>query len=100
MSVATYIGFSFSKKFVAKIHPKSSLSIHSIKLGAGVTDSDYRGNVCVVLHNLSDKRIEFSVGDRIAQVVFQKISSPVLEEVLEFKNTTERNEGCFDSTNS
>ena len=72
LSVATDIGFSFLKKLVAKIRPRSSLSMRSIKTETGVVNSNYRGNISVVLDNLSNKRIEFSVGDRIAQVIFEK----------------------------
>ena len=39
-------------------------------LGGGILDSDYRGNVRVILHNLSNNRIEINAGDLIAQVLF------------------------------
>ena len=73
--------------------------MRSIKTETGVVNSNYRGNISVVLDNPSNKRIEFSVGDRIAQVIFWKISSPVLEEVLEFKDTRQRNKVGLGSTN-
>ena len=58
------IGLCFSKRFFAKIYSHCGLSSRSIESSAGVIDSDFRGNVKVVLHNL---RLH-----RTAQIVFQK----------------------------
>ena len=69
-SVETDIGFSFSKKYKARIYPRSGLSLILINIGSDIIDSDYRGNVRVIMRNLSEKRIEFETGDRIAQIVF------------------------------
>ena len=98
LSVDTGIGFSFSKKYFAKIHPRYGLSSRSIETGVGILDSNYRGNVKVVLHNLPNKQVKFDVVDRILQVVFERVQSFILEEVSEFKDTTERNERGFDLT--
>ena len=67
--------FCFSEKYVAKIYPRSSVSLKSVFLGGGIIDSDYRGNVRVILNNLSQNRLEFKTGDRIAQALFQKKKS-------------------------
>ena len=57
------------------------------------------GNGNAILHNLSNKQIEFETGDRIVQVVFQKCKSPQLIEVSNFDDViTERNNQSFDST--
>ena len=57
------------------------------------------GNRNAILHNLSNKQIEFETGDRIVQVVFQKCKSPQLIEVSNFDDViTERNNQSFDST--
>jgi len=48
---------------------------------AGVVDEDYRGNLGVVLFNHSDKPFNVSRGDRIAQLICQRICYPELEEV-------------------
>ena len=69
-SVEADLGFCFSKYYVAKIFPRSSLSLKSIH--GGIADADYRGNTRVILINLSNNRVEFNTGDRIAQVIFQK----------------------------
>lgn len=61
---------------------RSSLSWkHHIDVGAGVVDRDYRGNVGVVLFNLSKSDYEVHHGDRIAQLIVERISTPPLVEV-------------------
>lgn len=50
-------------------------------MGAGVVDRDYRGNVGVVLFNLSKTDYEVHHGDRIAQLIVERISTPALVEV-------------------
>ena len=47
------IGFKFSKTYVCRIYPRSSLSLLPTFVGGGVTDSDYRGNISVILTNFS-----------------------------------------------
>ena len=77
---------------MAKIYPRSSVSLTSDFLGGGLVDSNYRGNVRVIVHNLPKNRVEFNTGDRIAQVLSQKkkfqvlLKSPKFIEVANFNN--------------
>lgn len=58
-----------------RIAPRSGLAMkRSIDVGAGVIDSDYEGAVGVVLFNHSDSDFQVNVGDRIAQLIIEKIS--------------------------
>ncbi|KAK2649348.1 hypothetical protein Ddye_016837 [Dipteronia dyeriana] len=78
--------------------PRSGLAWkHSIDVGAGVIDADYWGPVGVILFNHSDVDFEVKVGDRIAQLIIEKIMTP---DVLELKDleSTVRGEGGFGST--
>ncbi len=70
---------------------------HFIDTGAGVIDADYRGEVKVLLFNHSDVDFEVKVGDRIAQLVLERIYTP---EVLEVENLEDsvRGAGGFGST--
>jgi dUTP pyrophosphatase len=70
---------------------------HFIDVGAGVVDYDYRGNVGVVLFNHSDADFSVSRGDRIAQLILERIAMADIEEVEELPST-ERGEGGFGST--
>ena len=73
--------------------------LRSIHLGGGIIDSDYRGNVMVILINLFDRRVEFNAGDTIAQVLFQKKEDVDFVEALSFDDCfTERGTGSFGST--
>ena len=80
------------------ILPRSSLSLkNGIHVGAGVIDSDYRGNVGVVLFNLSSETFCVSRGDRIAQMIVKRYEMVEPEEVFE-SSETERGSGGFGST--
>jgi len=81
-----------------RIAPRSGLAWKNhIDIGAGVVDEDYRGNVGVVMFNHSDKEFVVKAGDRVAQLVCEKIAYPELEE-LKTLDETIRGEGGFGST--
>merc|ERR1711955_95810 len=81
-----------------RVAPRSGLAAkHGIDVGAGVIDKDYRGNVMVLLFNFGDSAFNVGRGDRIAQLVLEKISMAELEE-LPSLNETDRGEGGFGST--
>lgn len=82
----------------ARISPRSGLAIrHGICVGAGVVDADYRGNVGVVLFNHSDQDFRVERGDRIAQLICERISYPTLVRVSTL-GQTERGSAGFGST--
>ena len=70
---------------------------HHIDIGAGVVDEDYRGNVGVVMFNHAQAEFQVKKGDRIAQLVCEKIEYPELEE-CESLDDTDRGAGGFGST--
>lgn len=84
-----------------RIAPRSGVAWKFfIDTGAGVIDSDYRGNVGVLLFNHSDKDFQVKAGDRIAQLILEKISTPpvvVLGNDEDFEPTI-RGSGGFGST--
>lgn len=81
-----------------RIAPRSGLTVTKfIDVGAGVIDEDYRGNVGIVLFNFSDQDFRVKVGDKIAQLICEKISYPTLMEVSNFDETV-RNENGFGSS--
>lgn len=82
------------------ILPRSGLALkHGIHIGAGVIDEDYRGNVGVLLWNLSDTPFSFKRGDRIAQLVVKPYASVNVEETDEL-DVTKRGEQGFGSSGS
>ncbi|NWH93323.1 DUT protein, partial [Aegithalos caudatus] len=96
--VKTDIQIALPAGCYGRIAPRSGLATkHFIDVGAGVIDEDYRGNVGVVLFNFGKKAFEVKKGDRIAQLICERIYYPELEEV-EALDDTERGEGGFGST--
>ena len=71
-TVELSLGFKFSKKYVCRIYPRSGLSLKPLFLGGGVVDSEYRGNISVILTNFSQWNVEIKKEDRIAQIIFLK----------------------------
>ncbi|CAA6657587.1 unnamed protein product [Spirodela intermedia] len=96
--VPTDLSISIPQGTYARIAPRSGLAWkHSIDVGAGVVDADYRGPVGVILFNHSDVDFEVKAGDRIAQLIIERIMTP---EVVEVENldSTVRGAGGFGST--
>lgn len=82
----------------ARIAPRSGLAVKNfIDTGAGVVDYDYRGSVGVVLFNHSEQDFEIKRGDRVAQLILEKISMADIVEVDELDDT-ERGERGYGST--
>jgi dUTP pyrophosphatase len=65
--------------------------------GVGVIDSDYRGEIQVLVQNLGHHRVTINPGDRIAQMVFMPVFQALFEEVSELQETP-RGAGGFGST--
>jgi dUTP pyrophosphatase len=81
-----------------KILSRSGLSAkYGIEAGAGVIDSDYRGEIKVILYNHSNKDFKFDKHERIAQLVMHLIATPNTEIVKDLDNT-ERGFSGFGST--
>ena len=84
-----------------RIAPRSGLATkHGIDIAAGVVDADYRGEIKAVLVNNSDTPFSIKKGDRIAQMILEKIDhSPVCKEVYEVDQTL-RGTGHFGHTDA
>lgn len=96
--IRTGIKFEIPDGYVGLIWDKSGLAFNfGIKTMAGVIDSCYRGELMVVLINLSDKDFEIKKRQKIAQMLIQKIERPNIIKVEEI-NKTIRGEDGFGST--
>jgi dUTP pyrophosphatase len=97
-AVATGVRLQIPAGYVGLIWPRSGLAVrHGIDTLAGVIDSDYRGEVLVVLVNHGAETVRIAAGDRIAQVLFQKVERArmVAADALD---ATGRGEGGFGSS--
>ncbi len=86
--------------FEAQIRTRSGMALKkglSVLNSPGTIDADYRGEIGVILVNISNEEKEIKNGDRIAQMVIAKIEQPKLIEVTEL-NETKRGAGGFGST--
>ena len=86
--------------FEAQVRPRSGLALrHGITVlnSPGTIDADYRGEVRVILVNLSSEPFTVEPGERIAQLVIVPVLSPVFE-AAESLSDTERGSGGFGST--
>lgn len=98
--IPTGIAISLPDGFEAQIRPRSGLAInHGITLlnSPGTIDADYRGEVSVIMINLGDNSFTIKRGDRIGQMVINKIYHASWEEAEELDNT-KRGSGGFGHT--
>ena len=97
-SIPTGICMSIPLGYEAQIRPRSGLFIkNGINANFGTIDSDYRGEICVLMINLSKINFIIARGMRIAQIIFNKIQKVDLEASVELDNTI-RGEKGFGST--
>lgn len=95
--VPTGIALEFPSTHGALVEDRSGLAVRGITTLAGVIDPGYRGELKVVMTNLSQSPVEIKVGDRIAQLrIVQRIEAEF--EAVEEHAQTARGEGGFGST--
>lgn len=100
MMVPTGLFLEIPHGYEAQVRPRSGLALKqglTCLNSPGTIDADYRGELKVILINLSGQPQVIEHGDRIAQMVFQKVELVDLELTTTI-STTERNEGGFGHT--
>lgn len=98
VQVQTGIAIAIPDGYVGLVWDKSGIAHKSgLKTLGGVIDAEYRGEILVGLINLSNHTYIFKKGDKIAQMLIQKVEHPEIEEVDEL-DVTVRGEGAFGST--
>ena len=96
--ISTDISLAIPEGYCGLIWPRSGLSVKSgIDVLAGVIDSGYRGEIKVCLFNTSDTLVHIHPGDRIAQLIIQKVEDIEFLEA-ESLDDTDRADGGFGST--
>lgn len=98
--IPTGLNIALPEGYEAQIRPRSGLAIkHGITIinTPGTIDSDYRGDVGVILVNISNEDFVVQPGERIAQMVINKFEQAEFE-VVEELDETERGEGGFGHT--
>jgi dUTP pyrophosphatase len=98
--IPTGLFMEISEGFEAQVRPRSGLAIKqglTCLNSPGTIDADYRGEIKIILINLSSDPQQVNDGDRIAQLVFQKVEKVNLISVSEL-SSSERAEGGFGHT--
>ena len=98
--VPTGLSVAFPKEYEIQIRPRSGLAAKnniSVLNTPGTIDSDYRGEIKIILFNHSKENFTINNNDRIAQMVLTPIIKVKLEETNELPEST-RGEGGFGST--
>lgn len=96
--IYTGISIQLPEGYEAQVRGRSGLNKnHGIVVPVGTIDSDYRGEIGVVVYNLSDRVYTIDSGDRIAQLVISPVVQADFHEVA-FLDSTERGDGGFGST--
>ena len=100
--VPTGLSVEIPKGFEIQVRPRSGLAFKkglTILNAPGTIDSDYRGEIQVILINLSEGVQTIEPGERIAQAVLNQVQQICFEEKTEL-SSTQRGEGGFGSTDS
>ncbi len=98
--VPTGISVAIPPGYEGQVRPRSGLALRkgiTVLNAPGTIDSDYRGEIKVILINLSEETHQIQPGDRIAQIVFAPVARIEWELVDELPQTS-RNSGGFGST--
>lgn len=98
--VPTGLYIALPKGYEAQIRPRSGLAIKkgiTVLNSPGTIDADYRGEICIILVNLSNEDFVIEDGERVAQMVIAKHKQAQWEQV-EVLDETERGAGGFGHT--
>ena len=99
-AVGTGLAFELPDGIEMQVRPRSGLALkHGITLpnAPGTIDSDYRGELLIIMQNGGTERVAIARGDRIAQLVFAHYAVPTLTETDSLAESS-RGEGGFGST--
>lgn len=98
--IPTGIFVAIPKGYEGQVRGRSGLALRNgitLANGVGTIDSDYRGEIKVILVNLGEENFTINNGDRIAQLIFAKYEKVDFEEVKDLEDTS-RGEGGFGHT--
>jgi dUTP pyrophosphatase len=91
------VAFEIEEGYVGLIWDKSSIASKGIITSGGVIDAGYRGEVSVVLQNVTTEPYTFEHGQKVAQMIIQKVEFPNIVEASELSDS-KRGTGGFGST--
>jgi deoxyuridine 5'-triphosphate nucleotidohydrolase len=97
--VRTGLSLKIPKRHYGRIAERSGLALNfGLRIGRGVVDRDYRGEVKLIIHNTTEERYTINKGDRVAQLIIEKIKDVQVKEVKTLSLSTKRGRQGFGST--
>lgn len=97
--IPTGLSVEIPEGLYGRIAPRSGFSLATgLVVNAGVIDSDYRGEVKIMFFNYLDDEVKLHKGNKVAQLILEKIAILPVEEVTDHLTETARGEGGFGST--
>lgn len=97
LRIPLQVAIEINNDEVAIMSERSSMGKKGIHSIGNIIDADYRGEISIVLQNGSDKNFTINIGDRIGQIIVQKLGDNTINFVEELSETV-RGEGGFGST--
>ena len=97
--VKTGIAMQLADGYYGHICEKSGLASRGIKVGGGIIDSSYTGEVKVIMYNLTASTFKFEKGQKIAQLIIQPCIQPEIQVVDNLKETDRGDSGFGSSGN-
>ncbi|XP_074577844.1 uncharacterized protein LOC141834350 [Curcuma longa] len=98
--LGTGLAMAIPEGYYGRIAPRSGVAWKKgIHIGAGVIDSDYRGEIKILVFNLTYEPVQFKRGEAIAQIIFTKIATPTMMQVPQLPDTRRGTSG-FGSTSN
>jgi dUTP pyrophosphatase len=98
--IKTGLAFEVPYGFEVQIRTRSGMAMRDLVVAnsPGTIDCDYRGEICVLLRNLSGEEKHVSTGERIAQMSIKRVLTHILIDEVEELSDTDRGDGGFGST--
>lgn len=97
--IPTGVRMEIPRGYVGLIWDKSGMGAKGFKVFGGVIDADYRGEIQVLITNLSEEETTILRGQKVAQILIQTVEDFELVEVDELGDTTRSNKGFGSSGN-
>ena len=97
VAVPLKLRIAIPESYCMVIMSRSGLALRGITVQGGLIDSDYRGEICAILHNNSSSTVQLEKGQRVAQGLFIKIENVQFNEKEKLSETT-RNTGGLGHT--
>lgn len=96
--ISTGIKLKLPENYEAQVRPKSGLSSKGFMVYLGTVDNEYRGEVKVIVQNNSNRNITIESGQKVAQLVFNKLDNIELVTISDIDENTNRGDNGFGST--